>query len=1451
MRFLAALVAVLLLALVLSLSTGAEAQAPLPYTTGAAAATSCVTIGDTEVCLGGAAMSLSGLTGIDSTTGTFSGNLTTNITGPTPQCVRASATGVLSGTGKDCVIGGGGTINSGSTPQIAQYQDPQGSPSSTVGPATISGDASLAFGGALTLATVNSNIGTFAATTITAKGLTTAGANLSGDATTIASTLTLANTPAARADIGLGTAASPTFTGLTLSGISGSTQCLDVNSSGTISGTGAPCGSGGGGGIAGPGTTVAGYVPQWVNTSGNNLGSGLPAGTTGNSTLVETNSSGLIANSLISGLPNASLANSSITIGSTNVALGATAASLAGLTNIGSGTGSFSGQLTSTLATGTAPFVIASTTNVANLNASSLSGNTFAAPGAIGSSTPNTAAFTNETTSGSITANGLVSGTVVAGKWIGLNSSNQMVLNTPSLVGTSTNGQLLTNSSGNVIGTNVGTTGVSTVVETDAGGHIANSLITGLPNANLANSSITIGSTNTALGATSTSLAGLTGISSTTGTFSGQLTSTVTTGTAPLVVTSTTNVANLNASSLSGNTFHIPGPIGDTTPGSGNFTSGGFTGTLSTNITGSTQCVHASSTGILSGTGSDCGAGTGGGVGTSTNGQLLINSSGSIAGLNVGTTGVSTVVETNSSGLIANSLISGLPNADLANSSVTIGSTNVALGATAASLSGLTGIGSTTGSFTGNLTTNITGSTQCVHVSSTGILSGTGADCNTASSGLSGMTAGQIPIAATPTTITSSQVTGTTGNSVILQTDASGNEKAPINTTAAALSGQLTSTLTTGTAPFVIASTTNVANLNASSLNGATFAAPGAIGSTTPGSGNFTSGGFTGTLATNITGSTQCVHASSTGVLSGTGTDCSSIFANPTATASDTAVNGTATTTMRSDAAPAVQKASASQFGIVKVDGTTITAPGGVISGPTGANPTASASDVAINGTATTFMRSDASPAIQKMSSTQFGIGKVDGTSITATGGVISGPAGANPTAAAGDIAVNGSATTFMRSDAAPVIQKASAAQFGIAKVDGTTITASGGVISAAASYTPTVYVGTVAGTNSYTSTPTQTYSANTPYNVFCGQFTNANTSAATLNLNSTGAITIAKQINGALLSVTGGEIQGGATTQCFQLNGAGTAWTMQAAPTGGVTPDPSAHTVSVVEWAYGQIFTFSTAGKTLTLPPATTLSANGLIAISTVGQSVSLAPQSTDGINGGAVNTPLVIPANSLSIVTTSGVAGTNAFSAPINPAVSCAQLPALTGDVTTAAGSCATTSTWHKISTQTASAAASIAWTGLGTTYNEYVLECPYIYPAVDNDQISLQVGEGATPTWQAANYQWQQSYVSSAASPTITPASSGGADTGFVMAAGGSHNVVTDALSVHASIYNIPSTTYYTSVRSNVTLYSSLNSVSYLFTGGGTYSGDTTAKTALRLVASTGNITGSCSLWGIVVP
>lgn len=61
-------------------------------------------------------------------------------------------------------------------------------------------------------------------------------------------------------------------------------------------------------------------------------------------------------------------------------------------------------------------------------------------------------------------------------------------------------------------------------------------------------------------------------------------------------------------------------------------------------------------------------------------------------------------------------------------------------------------------------------------------------------------------------------------------------------------SGQVTSSIVTGTAPLVIASTTKVANLNVDLLDGTDWRAPGAIGSVTPAAGSFTTLSATGTI---------------------------------------------------------------------------------------------------------------------------------------------------------------------------------------------------------------------------------------------------------------------------------------------------------------------------------------------------------------------------------------------------------------------------------------------------------------------------------------------------------------------------------------------------------------------------------------------------------------------------
>lgn len=87
-----------------------------------------------------------------------------------------------------------------------------------------------------------------------------------------------------------------------------------------------------------------------------------------------------------------------------------------------------------------------------------------------------------------------------------------------------------------------------------------------------------------------------------------------------------------------------------------------------------------------------------------------------------------------------------------------------------------------------------------------------------------------------------------TNNTVAITIDSSQN----VNIPKIATTGTIVSTLATGTAPFTIASTTKVTNLNCDLLDGSDWANPAAIGSTTPAAGTFTT--ITANTSLGVTG---------------------------------------------------------------------------------------------------------------------------------------------------------------------------------------------------------------------------------------------------------------------------------------------------------------------------------------------------------------------------------------------------------------------------------------------------------------------------------------------------------------------------------------------------------------------------------------------------------------------
>jgi len=483
-------------------------------------------------------------------------------------------------------------------------------------------------------------------------------------------------------------------------------------------------------------------------------------------TVITSSDTGTVTNNMLAGsIANAKLSNSSVTIGSTVVSLGGSSTTLSGLTST-----AFSG----------------STSGTVTLQAAAVAGTTtITLPATTGTviTSGDSGTVTNVMLAGSIANAKLSNSSVTIGSTaIALGGTSTTLSGLTSTAFSGSTSGTVTLQPAAVAGTTTitlpATTG--TVITSGDSGTVTNAMLAGsIANAKLSNSSVTIGSTVIALGGSSTTLSGLTSVTSTN--FVGNA-STVTNGvyttdtgtvTNTMLAGSIANAKLSNSSVTIGSTAIALGGTSTTLSGLTSVTSTNFVGSLSGNASSSTtssECTGNSAT-VTNGVytlGNQTIAGTktfsstisgsiNGNAATVTNGVYTLGDqtiagtktfSSTISGsINGNAATVTNGVYTTDTGTVTNTMLAGsIANAKLSNSSVTIGSTAISLGSTATDISGLTSTafsGSTSGTVTLQAAA-VAGTTTITLPATTGtvITSGDSATVTTTMLTNSGVTAG-------------------------------------------------------------------------------------------------------------------------------------------------------------------------------------------------------------------------------------------------------------------------------------------------------------------------------------------------------------------------------------------------------------------------------------------------------------------------------------------------------------------------------------------------------------------------------------------------------------------------------------------------------------------------------------------------------------------------------------
>lgn len=168
-----------------------------------------------------------------------------------------------------------------------------------------------------------------------------------------------------------------------------------------------------------------------------------------------------------------------------------------------------------------------------------------------------------------------------------------------------------------------------------------------------------------------------------------------------------------------------------------------------------------------------------------------------------------------------------------------------------------------------------------------------------------------------------------------------------------------------------------------------------------------------------------------------------------------------------------------------------------------------------------------------------------------------------------------------------------------------------------------------------------QTFAAGNPSswtlstsNTVCGVAGFTNTGATTLAVNGTLATAVNRRSTTGLTALAGGEVVAGQLA-CFLYDGS--VWELMTAVPPAVETQAANYVASVLD-GNGDLYNFTGAGPTLTLPQSTTVPNTWRISAFAKGGPITLTPNAADSINGGVAGATVTLPQNTYSMITTDG---------------------------------------------------------------------------------------------------------------------------------------------------------------------------------------------------------------------